>query len=335
MKSLIAILVPSEWIAPSKKAFLRALFGLLLLSSFVARADGEHRMQEIDTCYHWLEVGQLAYKLQYAEAHGGDFYYAGGRPMYCWRSPLGAYSTWEAHGDRLIRVKFKPGITIANRPRIEDYASMQSIAPVIYSNDTPWHEYTVAPEAIESWSVFHPRLIAEMSAELVFYNAGLATANDVFYPFGSFNLAYLNNVIPPIINYHAEAVKAGNTRIYGAHPERHFLTRYVLPWQKFLARDSNKVIPLPFIKVRRASFGLNLGAKYLGNSTQKAGAFCDNKLKCTYKVNARFLDLNIETDKEKSFDIEWTCGANPKKYSHREAAPAEGKVFELACPVEF
>jgi hypothetical protein len=324
----------NQLMAQPKKAALLALVGLLLVLTVDATAADAHKMQQIDTCYHWLDDSQMAYKLRHAEAHGGEFYYGGSRPMYCWRSPLGAYSSWEAHGDQLIRVKFKPGVTVAHRSRIEDYTSMSGVAAVIYSNDNQWHEYTVAPDAIESWSVYHPTLVAEMSSELLFYNAGLATANDVFYPFTSFNLAYLNSVIPPIIGAHTSLMKAGNTKIYGTHQERHFVTGYVLPWQKFLKAGSNKVIQLPFIKVRRASFGLNLDAQYLGNSTQQAGAFCDNKLKCTYKVNSRFLKLDIEPDKEKSFDIEWTCGANPKKFSHREVAPAEGKIFEIECPYE-
>lgn len=62
--------------------------------------------------------------------------------------------------------------------------------------------------------------------------SGEATANDVFYPFENFDLTWINSIIPGIIAYH----ETGIAKIFGKHPERHFVSTTNLPWKKYLPK---------------------------------------------------------------------------------------------------
>jgi hypothetical protein len=295
----------------------------------VASAGNDHTMAQIDTCYHWLTPAQLASKVDYAEKNNGALLFFGGSAVYCWRSPLGAYSSWEDHGSELIRIKLKSGIRVVNKER-DPFISHMVATPIIYSNDTPWHEYTIAPGAVESWSMYEPNMVQEMRAELQYYRAGLATADDVFYPFRFYDLNYAVSALTPIIQDHAAQAK--KAKIYGPHPENHFKTSYILPWMKFLKRDKDmSIVPLPEIKIVEASYGLNLDKKNKGNATTKAGAFCNKQQICQYKVSPKFID-DPSPKEDKSFEIAWVCSGKAGAIQRKKIdSPADDKVFELSC----
>jgi hypothetical protein len=317
---------------------------ILSLWMSVSFAGDEHEMAQIDTCYHWLEEDKLASKLNYAKDNRGQMEFYDGKPIYCWRSPLGAYSKWEDHGNVLIRIKLKPGIKVVNDVRKNTTDEMENAhEPVIYSNDNRWHEYTLAPSSIESWSIYEPRMANEMIAELQFYQLGLVTANDVFYPFEQYDLNYAMTNLTPVIQQHRH--KAAQAHIFGAHPERHFTTQYKFPWMKLLKKDGgvkilsaaeagalkDDEVPVQ-IKIIEASYGLNLSKKNKGNATAKAAEFCDTKNPCTYKVSPRFIE-DPDSSKEKSFEISWRCTGKNKNIMHKKFdAPADDKVFQMSCP---
>jgi hypothetical protein len=316
-------------LTPKKEPHVKWIIIAISLWVSAASAGNQHTMAQIDTCYHWLTPAQLQPKIDFAESNRGELYFYGGAPVYCWRSPLGAYSAWEAHGDVLIRIKFKPGTKITTAARSNYFREMGS--PVVYSNNNRWHEYTITPDAVESWSMYHPNMIMEMKAEMQFYKAGLATADDVFYPFTAFDLNYLNQQIPPIIAAHIEGSKKDFTRVYGKNVSEHFKTSYPLPWQKYLVRgEMMKVVPLPEIKIVEASYGANVDRNSKGNATEKAGKFCDGNTSCTYKVHPRFIG-DPAPNKEKDFEIAWTCSNKAGIQRKKIDAPADGKVLELEC----
>jgi hypothetical protein len=313
---------------------MKVLSSMILLASFfvlsMASAAG-HQYAQIDTCYHWLEPQQLDYKIAYAESHNGDLQFYNNQAIYCWRSPLGAYSSWEDHGDVLIRIKFKKGTRVVQHARQPDLDYMGKIGSVIYSNNEKWQEYTIAPEAVESWSMYHPKMIAEMKAELAQYQADEVTANDVFYPFAEFNLRWIEDKMTSVIRAHNVEAAKGKTKIYGKNPGNHFATAYTLPWQKFFDRTKvYKVVVLPKIKIVEASYGVNVNAKNLGNATVKAAKFCDGKEDCSYKISPKFLD-DPAPGQDKSFKIAWRCGSDEKVNTRKVDAPADDEVLQLSC----
>jgi|GEM_PF-6811246 hypothetical protein len=318
----------------SKGTFMGAMAKALTMAVvvlFAGVAQAAHTFEQIDTCYHWLEEDQLQYKLLYAAKNNGALEFYNDEAIYCWRSPLGAYSAWEEHGDTLIRIKFKKGTKVVHSPRNPNLASMIKIGAVIYSNDNKWHEYTITPQAVESWSIYHPNMIAEMKSELRYYMKGEVTDNDVFYPFSEFNAQYLNQNISAIIANYEARVQDKQTRVFGANQGDHFTTSMDLPWQKYLNKGKvYKFIPPQKITVVEASYGLNLSKDNLDNATVKAKAFCDNKTSCSYKVHPKFLD-DPAPGKAKNFKILYRCGNDPKVNILKVDTPADGRVLDLNC----
>ncbi|MEN0059600.1 MAG: hypothetical protein AAGB31_12245 [Bdellovibrio sp.] len=310
---------------------MKNYFLFFILSLIGSLSYAAHQYEDIDTCYHWLEPSQLRAKLDYARSNNGKLAFYGNGPIYCWRSPLGAVSRWEIHGSYLIRIKFKSNTKVAHAPR-GNIGYMMSIAPVIYSNDNSWHEYTITPEAVESWSVFHPRLLQEMTAELKHYASDDVNENDVFYPFQYFSLSYTKDRYDQAMALFQTEIKNGRTYIGGEKPENHFLTKMKLPWQKYVAREKvYKKTQLDKIKIIQASYGENLSKQNRGNATVKAGEFCDDKYFCNYKVSSRFID-DPDPDSIKSFTIKWICGDDKNDIKKIDMpAPATDKILELSC----
>ena len=302
---------------------------LSLSAAFAGRDD--HEFVDIDTCYHWIQPDQLASKIQWSKAHNGQMYFYNRNVVYCWRSPLGAQSAWEDHGDELVRIKFKPGTKLINRTRVASFDQIDALgAQGIYSNDNAWQEYTISPAAVESWSIYQPNTILEMKAELAFYQKGEARPADVFYPFQYYDKNWINTMIPMIIA-DQEAKSLRQPQIFGDNIQNHFKTNVTLPWMKYLNRLAfTPVKELQTIKIAKATYGLNLSAGYDGNATEKAAAFCDDKAFCSYKVSKRYLD-DPSPGQDKDFKIEWTCGKNKKVQSKTIASPAEDKTFEINC----
>lgn len=310
-----------------------------------------HTFKPIDVCYHWLEPRQLQAKIDFAEKNNGKFYfYDSSVPTYCWRTPFGSYSrNFEHHGDMLIRIKLRH-VPILHAPRTNVERMKE---PIYYSNDNHWHEYTVTPAAIESWSIYHPGLIAELEAELEMYRQDLVTEDDVFYPAYSFK-RYRNaeaGYLPGLIaNMKANVRKA---KIYGENIENHFNTIYPdsfpfrrfidpswlkrpTPWERPEPVDTiDGVGGVPFVEepakvqVIEASYGLNLGAQNKGNATQKAADFCKGRRMCRYKISPRFLGFDPAPNDGKSFEITWKCGGRVQ--TQRFAAPADDTIFEMNC----
>ncbi|MBK7962270.1 MAG: hypothetical protein IPK04_14465 [Bdellovibrionales bacterium] len=214
--------------------FRQICLTIFLLSGFasVGLAGQGHSMDQIDTCFHWLETNQLLAKIEYARKYDGAFYFHQRQPVYCWKSPLGAYSAWERHGNELLRIKLKPGIRVVERYRGKSIDDMID-TPVIYSKEREWHEYIITPEAIESWSIYHPNMVNEMKAELAYYGTFTKkpNPNDVFYPIEQYDFSFLTSVIPNIIEKHSQAAQEGRSEIFGKNQEDHFKTKFRLPWQ--------------------------------------------------------------------------------------------------------
>lgn len=322
------------------------LFAWVTLLSISSQAT--HTFQEIDVCYHWLEPEQLQVKIDYADTHNGDLLFYGGSVVYCWRSPLGAYSSWEPHGDELIRIKLNPESVKKTRhmPRHESIeATLAADAHIIYSNNFSWHEYTITPNAVESWSINQPQTIQEEWAELAYYKSGKVTDNDVFYPFNFFSFELLRESLSLVIQAHEEKSKTG-PRIYGSHQKSHFETRFTLPWHAYLKAPAtppakvetppshdfqqDKVDIEKTIQVISASYGLNLSKKNKGNVTDSAKKGCDGKTTCHYKIDAKFFDGVLKNViAYKDFHIDWKCGKKKKKHTVKK--PADGTTFVLNC----
>lgn len=310
---------------------MKTLLSLLLLCSCLAFAGpDDHEFIEIDTCYHWLQPHQLSSKIDYAKKNNGDLYFYGGSVTYCWRSPLGAQSSWEDHGDELVRIKFKPGTKLVNRSRVNSFQEIEDLGVSgIYSNDNAWHEYTIAPSAVESWSVYHPNTIVEMNAELNFYKAGEVRANDVFYPFHAYDQNWVSSTLSPIIKDQETKSKV-SPMIYGSKTQDHFKTKVPLRWHKYLNRTNFTLKEPEVLKIVSATYGLNLSASYLDNVKDKAAAFCDGKMICSYKVATKFIG-DPSPGQDKDFKIQWKCGTSKKIETKVIPAPAENKIIELNC----
>ena len=213
------------------------LFVLLLLMSVSAFAD--HTFKEIDTCYHWNEKWQLDHKIQYANDNNGDLYFHNGGVIYCWRTPMGAQSAWEDHGDYLIRIKFKPGTKIVHMTRQYSIQNTSQYGDVIYSNDNRWHEYTITPNAVESWSAYQPNMIAELEADLSYHQDGKAYDDNVFYPWSNYSLSWINSVIPSVIQTHKDMTD--EAVIFGENLDQHFVTRHPMEYRDYLNEDDLEV----------------------------------------------------------------------------------------------
>lgn len=200
---------------------------------FAQLAFAAHDYKEIDTCYHWLQKWQLDAKIKFAKNNDGKLYFHRGQVIYCWRTPLGAQNKWEDHGDFLIRIKFKKRIKIAHAKRQVSIGETLKYGEVIYSNDKHWQEYTITPDAVESWSAYHPRMVQEMKAELLSYQQPhWVDENDLFYARRFFDLKWINKTMPKIINAHEDA--SSESMIFGNNSEEHFETNDEYNWNYYI-----------------------------------------------------------------------------------------------------
>lgn len=216
----------------------------LILIFFGQELLAEHSFVKIDTCYHWLEESQLAAKIRYAEEHNGALYFHNGNVIYCWRSPAGSQSRFEWHGSLLIRIKLRPGIRVAHMERQYTTAKTARFADLIYSNDQDWHEYTITPQAVESWSVFQPETVLELKADFKYLTEGSPTENDVFYPFKYWDRNQVKAFYAPLIRHIEGLSIPALARIYGQNIENHFVTALSaseLPWRSNLPLGKARV----------------------------------------------------------------------------------------------
>jgi hypothetical protein len=192
----------------------------------------EHSFKQIDTCYHWQEQWQLDAKIKYAKENNGKLLFHGGEIIYCWRTPLGAQSKWEDHGDSLIRIKFKPGVKITHFPRQYGIENTLLHGEVIYSNNNIWQEYTITPDAVESWSAYHPNMIKELQADLNYHMAGKVVEDDIFYPIRKYRLGWIKRKIPKMIKEHKS--RRSTDLLFGENLDRHFSTSIEFAWHEYL-----------------------------------------------------------------------------------------------------
>jgi hypothetical protein len=216
------------------------LIFLSILYLGVQPVAAEHSFKEIDTCYHWQEEWQLNAKVKFAQENDGKLYFHGGETIYCWRTPIGAQSKWEDHGDSLIRIKFKPGVKIAHFTRQHGIDSTLAIAEVIYSNNNKWQEYTITPDAVESWSAYHPKMIKEVEADLNYHKAKQVVEDDIFYPLKKYKLGWLKRNIPKMILDHKS--KVSEDLVFGENLDRHFKTSVEFSWHNFLEPGSDTTV---------------------------------------------------------------------------------------------
>lgn len=73
---------------------------------------------------------------------------------------------------------------------------------VLSSNDNEFQEYTIAPSAVESWSIYRPEMVKEMKAELTFYNQQGPQEDDVYHAFVNYNSSWINDTLKPVIEEH-------------------------------------------------------------------------------------------------------------------------------------
>lgn len=312
-------------------------FILLLVSGIlsVGIAGPNHSMDQIDVCYHWLEGRQLQAKVDFAKSNNGAFYFHQKKPVYCWKSPLGAYSSWEDHGNELIRIKLKPGVKVVEQRRSESIDDMRG-TPVVYSKENAWHEYLLAPDAIESWSIYQSDMITEMRAELAYYGLGVVTSNDIFYPSQYFNLGYLQSQIPRIIDSHSRYARDGKGDIFGTNLANHFKSKHKIPWHSMLQVNENGAFSVrsapQTVEIVKASYGIDLKkSESLSNVTAKAQAFCHGKSICNYKVSPKFIG-DPAPNQDKEFELVWKCSDDTKaRPPVKIAAPADDKVIRMSC----
>ncbi|MBL7670883.1 MAG: hypothetical protein JNM39_10395 [Bdellovibrionaceae bacterium] len=312
-------------------------FTMLLVSGIFSAgiAGPNHSMDQIDVCYHWLEGRQLQAKVDFAKSNNGAFYFHQRKPVYCWKSPLGAYSSWESHGNELLRIKLKPGIRVVEQPRSASIDDMRD-TPVVYSREHAWHEYLLAPDAIESWSIYQSNMVTEMRAELAYYELGNVTSNDIFYPRQYFDLNYLRGQIPSIIESHSQNAQSGGGAIFGTNLADHFKSKYKLPWQSMLQVNGNGVYSVrstpATVEILKASYGIDLNrSESLINVTAKAQAFCQGKTVCNYKVSPKFVG-DPAPNQDKEFELVWKCSDAAKaRPPVKIAAPADDNVIRISC----
>jgi hypothetical protein len=295
------------------------LFIFLSLYSSLSLAN-DLKFEDIDTCYHWLSEKNLNFKLEYAADHQGELFFHNGT-LFCWRSPLGAKTYYnDVYGDRLIRIKFKPNARLIQGIRsftLDDLAS-----DIVYSNEFKiFHEYIIKPSAVESWSVYHPRIAKEMLAELEFYKSGEVTDNDLHFGLLGLNTQWIEGVVEKIRSLYETGQ---NSKIFGDNQAEHFVSRFKLPWQKFLKDPGQPEASKPsLVKIFNASYGQS-------NVTQYVSKWCDGKKVCQYKVSAKFLGLP-KSHRGRSFDVKWKCGEDETVKSHHIPASAERIEYAISC----
>jgi len=287
-----------------------------------------HTFKDIDTCYHWEEQWQLDAKVSFAKKNNGELYFHEDNVIYCWRTPLGAQSAWEDHGDVLIRIKLKDNKKIIHMQRQGTITKTKSYGDIIYSNDNAWQEYTITPAAVESWSVFHPGMIEELKADFQFHKDGKASDDDVFYAFQHYSLRWLKSMMPTIINYHEKNI--GKAEIFGENKENHFVTSFKLPWQEYVSFEHGTLeYKEPhLIKIISSSFGMNVDTSFKDNALSNTTKYCDGKRECDYKVHSKFIG-DPAPDQEKSFKVEWMCG--DELHEEEIIAPATNIVIKIKC----
>lgn len=304
---------------------LLIIFFLFLLTT---TAFAEHKFKKIDTCYHWQQDWQLQAKLNHAAKNNEELLFYNNQVIYCWRTPIGAQSNWEDHGDYLVRIKLKPDAKIVHMKRQYNVATTNQFGDAIYSNDNRWHEYTITPDAVESWSVYHPGMIEELKADLQYHLDGKAVENDVFYPFMYYNLNWINSTIPDIIDEHEDQIN--KAQIFGKNKDQHFETTVSMSFHEYLDFDSGerKYREPLMIKVVSATYGLNIDPNFTDNALDNATKYCDGKRTCDYKVHPKFIGDPAKGE-DKSFHIKWMCG--DEEFEELIDEPAKGKFVKLKC----
>jgi len=300
------------------------LLGLILSASASTK---EHLFRPIDTCYQWLEKWQLEAKIAHAKTHNGELLFIGKDPLYCWRSPVGAQSAWEDHGDEIIRIKLRPNAKFGNRSRTDIEEMKKNNIDVIYSNDSPWHEYTIAPNAVESWSTEMPQTASELRADYQFILGANVTDDDVFYPYEKLDRQWLKSNIGPLIGTLEFNHNQGRGQVFGQNIDHHFKTIHQRPWELSVGNlnafrnkvneGNEKLKKIKPLRINKVTGGFE------GDKPETIKS-CDGEKYCYYQVNRKFLK------RWSSYKLTYYCGENGP-FTETITDHAFNKFISLNC----